>query len=503
MQGVLKKGTRFLITSRDYIWQSAKTELKLQAFPILMKSQVVIDVHDLTLEEKARILYNHLKLGDQESDFREHLKSFLPAVAESHSFLPETARRLGTKLFTERLRPERNGVLSFFENPKDFLEQTIEGLSPGGRSAIALVFLYGGVIRSPVPEEKLESPAKSFGISVATLRNELSSLNGSLLNLAEDEDGPYWTYRHPTIGDAFASYVAKNPELVELYLRGAKAETILQEVVCAGVSLRGAAVTVPSVLNSLLIERIADLNAHYLVSFICYRANKAVTTELLDKRPDLRGRLMYFRAPLREDMNVDFALAMHRFGLLSEEERSTFVDRVRESAIDEADDSFVDVPDIGALLSEDEYNEILHEVKNGWLENPAAQISRVRRDWDSEYPPEDQFDQLKNSVTTFARALAGQVNEDAVKSAFQSSVNTAIRSMLEEYEEPSSAAPPSSSLARPLRRSTNSSATSMNRSLYPTFASSGSAFGQPWQQFKLPSGNPCDLLFHRRWRRAS
>lgn len=42
IQGAMKRGTRFLITSRDYIWQSAKKELKLQALPILTKSQVII-----------------------------------------------------------------------------------------------------------------------------------------------------------------------------------------------------------------------------------------------------------------------------------------------------------------------------------------------------------------------------------------------------------------------------------------------------------------------------
>jgi hypothetical protein len=74
MQGALKKGSRFLITSRDYIWNAAKSELKLQAFPMLRKSQVIINVHELTLEEKARILYNHIKLGDQPSSFRQKLK---------------------------------------------------------------------------------------------------------------------------------------------------------------------------------------------------------------------------------------------------------------------------------------------------------------------------------------------------------------------------------------------------------------------------------------------
>jgi hypothetical protein len=114
MQGAIKKGTRFLLTSRDYIWNSAKSELKLQAFPVLRKSQVIINVHELSVGEKARILYNHIKLGDQPKVFRREIKQYLPSVAEAESFLPESARRLGTGLFTENLIPTRSGILDFF-----------------------------------------------------------------------------------------------------------------------------------------------------------------------------------------------------------------------------------------------------------------------------------------------------------------------------------------------------------------------------------------------------
>ena len=110
MQGAMKKGTRFLITSRDYIWQAAKKELKLQALPVLTRSQVIINVHQLTLEEKARILYNHLKLGDQSEEFRRGVKGLLPTIARRSDFLPKSARRLGTKLFTSNLTPTAAGT---------------------------------------------------------------------------------------------------------------------------------------------------------------------------------------------------------------------------------------------------------------------------------------------------------------------------------------------------------------------------------------------------------
>ena len=60
---MLRKGAKILVTSRDYIYNRARKDLKESAFPLLKESQVVIDVQDLTTEEKRQILYNHLKLG--------------------------------------------------------------------------------------------------------------------------------------------------------------------------------------------------------------------------------------------------------------------------------------------------------------------------------------------------------------------------------------------------------------------------------------------------------
>ena len=62
------------MTSRDYIYNRARQELKDGAFPLLNESQVVIDVHDLSDVEKQLILYNHLKLGKQSATFRFDIK---------------------------------------------------------------------------------------------------------------------------------------------------------------------------------------------------------------------------------------------------------------------------------------------------------------------------------------------------------------------------------------------------------------------------------------------
>src|SRR3990167_5864489 len=98
---MLRKGAKIVMTSRDYIYNRARKELKESAFPLLKESQVVIDVHDLSADEKRQILYNHLKLGKQPHSFRTEIKPYLEGVASHRRFIPETARRLADPLFTK------------------------------------------------------------------------------------------------------------------------------------------------------------------------------------------------------------------------------------------------------------------------------------------------------------------------------------------------------------------------------------------------------------------
>lgn len=440
MQGAIKRGTRFLITSRDYIWQAARKELKLQALPVLTKSQVIINVHELTIEEKARILYNHVKLGDQNTKFRSTIKEFLPGTAKRDDFLPESARRLGTQLFTGNLLPTATGLADFFARPKDFLEQTIESLTPECQAAIALVFLNGGCVRSPVPIDVLEKPAASFGVTTAMLRSQLEALNGSLLNLAEDEDGPLWTYRHPTVSDAFASYVAKSPEMIEIYLRGAVAETIVREVVCSGVHLYGAKVVVPKNMQDLLLDRIGNLPSHVLASFISYRSNANFTKTLMALRPDIWKRLDSFYPPLKDDSDVDLITALFFQGVLPEERRLAFVATVRAAASEDADDSFLASEQIAAMLTSTERAEILDEVEANVLGKIEQHVNRVSQQWDKDYDPNDYFDELRTSVHNFAEALSGRIDMAAVLISAESRIRDAV-SELEDAYEPSSASP--------------------------------------------------------------
>jgi hypothetical protein len=198
--------------------------------------------------------------------------------------------------------------------------------------------------------------------------------------------------------------------LVEVYLTGAKPETIIGEVVCPGVKIRGAPVVVPPQLNKLLVERIASVSTYSLVSFICYRSDRKVTALLLEQRPDIRRRIKSVISPLRDDIDVDLTVALSRHGLLSEEERLDFVEAVRRAAVEDADDSFIELQSIRDLLDPQEYEDILLEARDAWMNDIGAFVTKLRHDWDNSYSPDDYFDRFREAVDRFAEALGSHVD---------------------------------------------------------------------------------------------
>lgn len=442
LQSAIQRGTQFLLTSRDYIWKAAHHDLKTQAFPLLDRSQVIINVQALAPTERAQILYNHVRLGDQPKAFRSSIKAILPKIAESGHFLPETARRLGSTFFTPNLEPTEEIVIDYFERPAAFLLDTIRNLAADCRAAIALVFLSGGRVSSPVPgSDELQLATNAFGVTPASIKDALNFLNGSLLLLAHDEEGRYWTYKHPTIGDCFAQLVANDPELTEVYLRGAKPELILREVVCAGTVVTGALVCVPHDLYSLLIGRIQGQPDYSLSGFISYRADRRFSELLLEKRPDILDRLESFYAPVGEDMDASLLARLHTFGLLPGEIRTRFVETVRKLAVEEADASFLEDADLRAVFSEEEIESILRDVEAGVLEAVPQHMKRLRRAWEHDYPPEDYFDAFKNAVKTFVDEISWDVDISVFRRV-STAVDSAIEEMEAEYSAPKTASSP-------------------------------------------------------------
>jgi hypothetical protein len=240
IRAAMRRGAKFVFTSRDYIYKGARSFLKESALPVMNESQVVIRVEQLTKDEREQILYNHIRLGTQIRKFKRGIKPFLPQVAVHQRFSPEIARRLGHPAFTKDIELSTDGLEQFVEHPVEWLQEIIRTLDVGSRSAIALVFMRGGMLESPVTLTLEESRAMSLlGATAAEVRHSLAALDGSLLIQIQQRSSFWWRFKHPTIFDAFGGLVASNRELMDIYLAGTPVRQLLAEISCGDISLEG------------------------------------------------------------------------------------------------------------------------------------------------------------------------------------------------------------------------------------------------------------------------
>lgn len=297
MSASIKRGARIVMTSRDYIYESARTDLKIGAFPLLRESQVVVDVHDLTLEERRQILYNHLRLGEQPRSFLRQIKRHLEGVARNGEFRPEIARRLANPVFTKTLDTSAYGIRRFVEHPVEFLKEVVEGLDAESKSALALIYMSAGRLASPVAigQREREAIDRIGGTQSGVLR-ALNSLKGSLVQCVREDGDQYWIFKHPTIGDAFADVVASDVELMNIYLIGADLESLTSQITCGRLDVPGSVVEVPRRSYDLVLQRLNEAGANYesrrdVYWFLAHRCGLEFLKAYVERNPDVIERV--------------------------------------------------------------------------------------------------------------------------------------------------------------------------------------------------------------------
>ena len=141
----------------------------------------------------------------------------------------------------------KSNVTRFFENPVTWLEGTLSNFAPAEKAALALVFIAGGRLPIPIPEEDKNTlrTIATMDSTIGAVKASLNALNNALIRSIREDGREYWCFQHPTIRDAFASLVGSNPELIDIYLAGTSAEKLMEEVTCGDLSLEGVKIIVP------------------------------------------------------------------------------------------------------------------------------------------------------------------------------------------------------------------------------------------------------------------
>jgi len=406
VNAAIRSGSKVIFTSRDYIYRSAKTGLKESTLPVIKESQVVIHVEDLTREEREEILYNHIRLGRQPKPYKTRLKPFLADVAHNKKFSPEIARRLGDPFFTKELKVSKNALVNFVERPLDLLREVIRTVDSGCRAAIALVFMRGGYLLSPLEATEDESQAIArLGSSVGEALTGLESLNGSFLVNSVHQGNYGWRFKHPTLRDAFAAEIVSKQDLMDIYVKGASPDKLFGEISCGDLNIKGVKVVVPSNLYGAVIEKIKSVDTgerntyNRLLRFLSYRCDKIFLEQFIAEFPDFIPSLS-IEEYLFLNPNLTMVTRLHEFGLLPEAERLKAVDSIRRLAVEVPDSSFLR-EDIKNLMTDEELSDIMTSVQENLLPDLDYEVENWRNSYEGDCEPSEHFEELKGVLDDY------------------------------------------------------------------------------------------------------
>lgn len=227
VQAAISQGNRFLLTSRRHIYEAAKRSLGSRNIPQFTDGRAVIDVGDLSTEEKAQILYNHVNFGRQTQSWKRSVKPYLDAVARVDNFLPGIAERLGDPAFTRSVVISESELTRFMKEPREHLIDTINALDAPLRAALMLIYVHRGKLASEETfDEASKAVAELMDVPLPRIHECMPQLAGSFVHLSRTQGRDTWSFAHPTIADALTDILKDRSHMVAALI-GAKLRPIV------------------------------------------------------------------------------------------------------------------------------------------------------------------------------------------------------------------------------------------------------------------------------------
>ena len=443
VRAAINAGSKFVLTTRDYVLRSAWPHLKPGSFPLLEGAQVIVDVADLTIQERRQILYNHLKHGRQERRYLLRLRPHLDALASHQGFTPELARRLADPMFTRDMRSPTPATLEqFFEQPREMLESIFQGLDTNSVAALGLIFLSQGWLRSPIePDDRGAELLKRLGASLGGVTQALAALDGSLVSLVTRDSAQGWVFTHPTMIDAYATLL-RNPELLHLLIGGFAIDALLNQTTCGDVGIDNALV-IPPYLWPAVMDRLYEPykgdNAwrHYSrrESYIARQCVPDFQVAYVERFPDILESLAEPGLMLEADPQNDFVVTLHRNGVLPKAVREQFVARLIDYCVEGVDAAVLWSDSLRSLLTSEEESVLQQRLRSEVFEHPYRAVYEFVRPYDGSEDPEGFSTPLEDFAEALEREFPG--DERAARAADE------VRSTREEWiaEQPEASPP--------------------------------------------------------------
>lgn len=415
LRAAIKHGNRFLLTSRKHIYEAARRRLGQRNLAQFADGSAVVDVGELTFEEKAQILYNHINFGEQSQSWRSSVKPHLAAVAAVDEFLPGIAERLGDPNFTKGLAPRESSLVRFMEEPTEHLIDTVSALDEQLQAALYLVYVHqSGFDPSDHDAAAAQAVADLTGFTLAKIQDCFAELKGSFLKLS----GAKWTFAHPTISDALTEILRQKPHMMAALIRGAPIDTILGSFTCEGSPLIRDALVIPSMLDEALVARLSHTpdESHrnrMLFHYLSYRASDAVFTKVIGQFPELLQRYCWQTDPLANDPRFHTYARAHQFGLLPDDLRREAASSLKSAALSDLDMSFFAERGMLALISPLGLVGLGLALRTNLLPAIEEKIDEIAADADLDEEPDSHFKKLLGALDCIEE-MDVELDDDAV-----------------------------------------------------------------------------------------
>ena len=210
--------------------------------------------------------------------------------------------------------------------------------------------------------------------TVPTEINEsLRSLNGTFLRCGQKagyaDAQEYWSFRHPTLREGFASYIARNSGFLKVFIEGLEDIQVLNQLDCGSGAAKGTLVLVPPSLYGLVAKRVSNMRTSWTwrnwfetrrwKHFLGNRCSKQFLEEYLVVDGELIERCLNFGSYLSATGSFEVLERLNAFGLISEGQRLDALDRVSELAVEIPDADWLDIPELNDLFNDSERSSIL------------------------------------------------------------------------------------------------------------------------------------------------
>lgn len=223
-------------TTRRHILMRALREMDLTGkagrFPD--PAEVIVTADDLTLEEKARILYRHARASHSGPRGRQIVREAAPGIAADAHFTPERIRRFVQEVLPSLASPRGDdkpeaiarAIREAINDPTERMQKAFRKLPDSHRwLLIAFLEFNGSVVPASIKEAFIRHRPKL----ARSFDEALDDLVGTFLKIGPGRyswEGPRADWIHPSYRDLVIDELTVNSELQLAFLRGISASGV-------------------------------------------------------------------------------------------------------------------------------------------------------------------------------------------------------------------------------------------------------------------------------------